>query len=480
MKKVFYVVLAVYVVIAVYVTANMLAYNEYHFAEWGGKVFINLNEDLGNYHKGDMIVVRNRGDYQAGDNVFYCRLKEERCVVSYGRIETMMGGIIINKETISNKFMIGEDTDVRVIPVLGGILNVLESRWGYLCLIVLPILVAFVYELYHISREVKRKKQNMFHKMISFFVRDRNGKLDKQRLFLLYVLIFLLILGSITFARYAYQGLKAYFFQTKKFYFNCDKLSESGSNIEMTNWSGVGQYSITFNMNSYANNLLFSDDNIEYDISYECSDNVTCSVVDDKMNGTIPNNRHTDSFTIIITVPTDTVLHDQDRVELRVETTSTSPYIKKLKGTFALVVGYYGLSYEIDDSKNSPYLTTRITNTLDYYVVREAFDGYLVNHQIDIPTYLSLSNENKAKCASSIITLTFDPTKVLLDMTSQNYQDAVNTTTTTIGGHQYITSISFKIDAMSSEQVKFYKVDTTQNYTYPNIHNNSIIGVSYS
>ena len=320
----------------------------------------------------------------------------------------------------------------------------------------------------------------MIHKKISFFIRDRDGKLDKQRLFLLYVLIFLLILGSITFARYAYQGLKAYFFQTKKFYFNCDKLSESGSNIEMTNWSGVGQYSITFNMNSYANNLLFSDDNIEYDISYECSDNVTCSVVDDKMNGTIPNNRHTDSFTIIITVPTDTVLHDQDRVELRVETTSTSPYIKKLKGTFALVVGYYGLSYEIDDSKNSPYLTTRITNTLDYYVVREAFDGYLVNHQIDIPTYLSLSNENKAKCASSIITLTFDPTKVLLDMTSQNYQDAVNTTTTTIGGHQYITSISFKIDAMSSEQVKFYKVDTTQNYTYPNIHNNSIIGVSYS
>ena len=69
-----------------------------------------------------------------------------------------MGGIIVNKETISNKFVIGVDDQVRVVPVLGAVLNVLESRWGYLCFVVLPILVAFVYEIVHISREVKRKK----------------------------------------------------------------------------------------------------------------------------------------------------------------------------------------------------------------------------------------------------------------------------------------------------------------------------------
>ncbi len=320
----------------------------------------------------------------------------------------------------------------------------------------------------------------MFGKKISFFVRDENGKLDKQRLFLLYLVIILFILGSFTFARYAYQGLKAYFFQTKKFYFNCDKLTEQGSSIEMTNWSGVGQYSITFHMNSYANNLLFSDDNINYDIYFQCSDNVSCSVVDDKSNGTIPNNRHTDSFTIIITVPTETVLHDKDRVELYVETTSTTPYVKKLKGTFALVVGYYGLSYEIEDTRNSPYLTTRITNTLDYYVVREAFGDYSVNNQIDMDTYFSLSDSEKDNCASSVITLSFDPNVVLLDMTSGIYQNAIDVQTMSIGGHDYICSISFKIDAMSSEQIKFYKVDSTQNYTYPNSYDSSIILVSYS
>lgn len=158
MKKVFYVVLAIYVIVAVYVTANMLAYNQYHLTEWGGKLFINLKEDMGNYHKGDMIVLKNRNDFSAGDYLFYCKLKEEQCVVSYGKIETMMGGIIVNKETVSNKFILGVDDQVRVVPVLGGFLNALESRWGYLCIVVLPILCAFVYELVHISKEVKRKK----------------------------------------------------------------------------------------------------------------------------------------------------------------------------------------------------------------------------------------------------------------------------------------------------------------------------------
>ena len=65
-------------------------------------------------------------------------------------------------------------------------------------------------------------------------------------------------------------------------------------------------------------------------------------------------------------------------------------------------------------------------------------------------------------------------------MTSQNYQDAINVSTTTIGGYDYINSISFKIDAMSSEQVKFYKIDTTKNYTYPSGQGTSIVTVSYS
>ena len=319
----------------------------------------------------------------------------------------------------------------------------------------------------------------MINKLKNIINLNKDNKIDKRKLIvLLFILIFLFGSG-VTLARYAYKEVRDFYFNSKKFYFNCDKLSESGSLIEMTNWSGVGEYQVTFNMNSYANNNLYSDDDINYNISYTCSSNVVCSVVDNKTNGTILGTKNTDEFTVVISVPTDVTLHDKYSVELKVEATSTSPYKKKLSGTFRLVVGYYGLSYEIDDEVGSPYLDVRITNTLDYYKVITAFGNYNVGDKLDIPTYQALTTEQKQNCASAIITLTFDPEKVLLDMTSEDYLNAISTTSKQINGYYYINSITFKIEALSSEQVKFYKIDTSLDNTYPNKDNESIITVSY-
>ena len=70
-----------------------------------------------------------------------------------------MGGTpSINNETVSEKLIIGKDENIRVIPVLGSIMNVLESRYVYLCLVVLPVLAVFIYELYTIVKEMKSKK----------------------------------------------------------------------------------------------------------------------------------------------------------------------------------------------------------------------------------------------------------------------------------------------------------------------------------
>lgn len=313
-------------------------------------------------------------------------------------------------------------------------------------------------------------------KRINNFLRTEN----RFKIFTFYLIVGLIGACSVTLGRYAFTEIQKYFVRTKRFYFNCDKLSDNGQTVEMTNWSGVGSYTVKYNMNSYSNQLLKSEEDIDYDITYQCSNNVVCSVVDNKTGGTISRNTNVDDFTIVITVPPQTILHDRDAVELNVEAVSSSPYIKRLYGTFRLVVGHYGLSYEIEDSVNSPYLNTRITNTLDYYVVRDAFGNYHANDQIDMETYQALTASEQAKCASSIITLSFDPTVVLLDMTSEVYQRATNVGTIQIGGYNYVNSISFKIDAMSSEIVKFYKNNVSMNYTYPAQGATSIITVSYS
>ncbi len=159
MKKVLYGILVVYIVIAIIVTVGLLSYNEHNLTQLGDKVYIKLKDKIGDYNKGDLLIVRDTDDYVAQDNVFYCKLKNDECVVSYGVIETMMSGTpTIWGEETSRKLVIGVDKDVTVVPVMGSILSVLESRIGYLCIIILPILLAFVYIGRSILKEVKSKK----------------------------------------------------------------------------------------------------------------------------------------------------------------------------------------------------------------------------------------------------------------------------------------------------------------------------------
>ena len=207
-------------------------------------------------------------------------------------------------------------------------------------------------------------------------------------------------------------------------------------------------------MNSYKNNTVYSDSDISYDIKYSCSENVTCEI--SKNSGIIYSSKHTDSF--IVTITPKVNLNDGEKATINLETTSSSPYKKTLKGKFNVVVGKLGLSYEINDSVGNPFFEVAVTNTLDYYVVRNAFNGYSVGDKVDIKTFLSFSEMEKNNCASSIVTIDFSPNNVLLDMTSTAY---------------------FKVDALSSYKVKFYKKDSTKDYTYPFTNSQSIVNVNF-
>lgn len=278
-----------------------------------------------------------------------------------------------------------------------------------------------------------------------------------------------------TLGRYVSNEIRNFYLSSKNFYFNSDKLQPNGIVYQVENWSGVDSYDVTFNMNSYKNNTVFSETDISYNIKYTCSSNVTCTIT--KTEGVITKDKHTDSFTITITPKS--AIEDGEKAWVEVETNSTSPYKKTLKGKFNVVVGKMGLSYEINDEVGSTYFEVAVTNTLDYYIAKEAFNNYKVGEKIDMKTYLSFSEEEKNKCASSIVTINFNPNTALLDMTSTAYLNALNVTNQTIDNYTYINGLSFKVDALSSFKVKFYKVDSTKDYTYPFGTNNSIVQVLF-
>lgn len=303
-----------------------------------------------------------------------------------------------------------------------------------------------------------------------------NNKKKMVKLIIASLILLLLFSITLTYGRYIYNAIKDAYLASKKFYFNSDKLTSNHKVYRMDNWSGVDTYQLSINLNNSKNNLEFANSDITYALSYTCSDNANCSI--SKTEGTIITNEITDNFTA--TISAKNALKNNDEVWIEIVAESTYPYKKTLSATFILKVGVPGISYEISDEKSSPYFNLSVTNSTNYYLVKTAFLNYEVDDRIDSDTYSALSDENKAKCALPLITLSFDPEVVIIDMTSTVFQNKESYTTTQIGGYDYVNSISFRINLESSEIVKFYKADTSQNYTYPIVNDSSIVSFSYT
>ena len=275
--------------------------------------------------------------------------------------------------------------------------------------------------------------------------------------------------------RYITNSMNNFFVRSKEFYFYSDKLAEDNSAIyQIDNWSGVDDYIITINMNSRKNNIQVASDDIEYNITYTCSDNAICQL--NKKNGVINANSNADFFNLTITP--NRQLDTGDKVVVEIEVDSKGNYKKKLKGRFTLVVGKEKITYQITDAKQKPYMELRITNTLSYYIVKEAFEKYYVGEKIDSETYLNMIEENRKKCYSALVTIEFDPKKVLLDVTNQEYLKATNVDTIIIDGKTYIKKLTVSLEAISSKDIRFYKTDISKDYTYPNGNGTSILKIT--
>lgn len=305
-------------------------------------------------------------------------------------------------------------------------------------------------------------------------MQKKKNKYLRRQIIILISLVICILSFVVIFGRYLTNNINNFFVKSEEFYFYSDKLSENTSIYEIDNWSGVDDYVITINMNSTKNNIEAATYDIGYSVSYECTDNAICTL--SKTAGIISHSTNTDFFNITITP--NMQLETGDRVIVEIEVTSTAQYKKTLKGRFTLVVGKENLSYQITDKSQNPYMELSITNTLSYYIVDQAFSNYTAGQKIDIDTYLALTDEEKKKCYSNIVTIRFNPTEILFDVTNNAYGDATNIKTTTIDGKTYINEITIPIDAVSSRDLRFYKVDISKDYTYPNESNTSIVTIT--
>ena len=302
-------------------------------------------------------------------------------------------------------------------------------------------------------------------------------KISIKDVLVIIFLLFVLTIGSSTLAKYVIQEFHSYYLNAKHFYFTSNRLKKNNPTYLVNNWSGVGSFNISFDLSSEKNSYVYTDSDINYEVSFNCPSDVNCSL--DKTSGIIYNTPTGHSDTVTLSVVPTRNYSENERLNILIEARSTSPYMETIKATFAYVVGKQGVTYEIEDENNRTYMILKITNAINYCKVIQAFDDYQIDDLIESNVYRSLNAQDRAKCVGEEITLNFDPHDIILDTTS-NIVDYATYNSISIDGTDYINQLIFNIEPVSTMAIKFYKINTAQNYTYPFNNSNSIVGVVFS
>lgn len=169
MKKIIgNIVFVIYAVIAIFVTICLLSFNNYKISEFGqySLLIIDSNQLEPEYNRGELVFVNKKDVIKEGDKIFFYNTYSPDIEVSLAEVTDIDQSkptekiYELNGEIkISDQYVIGPTNTTTSIPVVGTILGILESKWGFLFLIVFPSLVAFLYELYIVGMEIKNYKK---------------------------------------------------------------------------------------------------------------------------------------------------------------------------------------------------------------------------------------------------------------------------------------------------------------------------------
>ena len=297
--------------------------------------------------------------------------------------------------------------------------------------------------------------------------------------FVMSILIIFLVL-SVVFARYIYNIINNYILETKHMYFYSSVLDVNGKNFSIQNWDGYETYHFTVDLRNYKNDDRRSDVDIPYTINLSCdTTKVTCTTT--KGSGsTLEHTTDSDSFVVDVTPVTGVTLTEDDIITVTTTVTTTSPYKKVIYGSYHIGIEKVNFSKTVVDSVGSLYATLVLKNTISVYEIETTFtDGgntYTAGNKITPDVYNSLSDTNKEKCFSAIVTISFDTSKVKIDVTDKYFLHRLNgggySTTTDANG--FINGFTLKMGPSSTAEVLFYKDDISQNYT----NNNTVITVT--
>jgi len=171
MKAILKILLTVFIVlylgVEIFVTVCLLNYNDQNITVFGNDSLVILDSDLSQeYKKGDLLIVnRGKGGEVKPDDFIFFYNPAEPGVVNFAQVNKVIDSngyytyVIGNEYNVYYDYYVGKEK--KVYSGVGTVLKVLESRWGFLLLIILPTMIAVIVELYAIIIEVIELKKEV-------------------------------------------------------------------------------------------------------------------------------------------------------------------------------------------------------------------------------------------------------------------------------------------------------------------------------
>lgn len=153
------------------ITSCLIFVNEYGFTQFGNYTIIQAGRPeeklLNNVKDGDLLIIRKDEDFPKGTVVYYYSVVNEKYFIKsapvkeikddgFGKLYTLEVENNSEINAINEKKLIGNSISIH--KGLGKILNVLESRIGFLFLVLLPIMIIFILHVYNFVIILKYEK----------------------------------------------------------------------------------------------------------------------------------------------------------------------------------------------------------------------------------------------------------------------------------------------------------------------------------
>ena len=149
------------IIYVIFITSCILCRNKFGYTQFSDMTFITVNDSNTKFIQGskpgDLLIVRGQQTgLDKGDLIYYYITVDEKYVVRTGVIgskteDDYSALYVLNDEektSVASNRVIGKYVSTH--PGTGRVLEVLESRFGFLFLVLLPILVVFIYQVYQL------------------------------------------------------------------------------------------------------------------------------------------------------------------------------------------------------------------------------------------------------------------------------------------------------------------------------------------